>query len=113
MHRTHPRGEPRVRVRYVAIDREEKKRIQYEGETAYLRDHPLDTCKRPLGYFLNHDGSGAHDSEGNAVPLRREDEELAARRREEYARMQQAFRPMTDERTAALAAEVEQVNAIE
>jgi hypothetical protein len=37
----------------------------YEKEMKYFEDHRLDECKVAGGYFLNSDGSGAHDSEGN------------------------------------------------
>jgi hypothetical protein len=73
-------------VRFVLVDREEEARRAFETESAYLRDHPLDRCKVPGGYFLNADGEGAHDANGNPLPIRPEDEELAARRRDEIAR---------------------------
>lgn len=89
--------DPPVVERFVLADTEAEKRKQFEIEMRYLEDHPLDKCKRPGGYYINANGSGAHDSEGRPVPLLPEDEPLAASRREAVARLQSAAAPPAGE----------------
>ena len=76
--------EPRERL-VIADTAAEQHRDFLRGMEA-LKLNPIDRAKRPGGYYLNADGSGAHDSEGLPVPLRAEDETLCARLRADQAR---------------------------
>lgn len=76
--------------RVIIVDPVAQAREQFNREMRQLLAAPLDRCVRPGGYFLNADGSGAHDAEGRAVPLRGQDSALAEELQQRAANRQQA-----------------------
>jgi hypothetical protein len=62
----------------IMIDFNAQARQQFQEQMAEYRRSPIDRSKRRGGYFLNSDGSGAHDAEGRPVPLKAEDKEHAS-----------------------------------
>ena len=77
----------------VARDTAAEDRRAYAADMKYYEDHPIDECKVPGGYFLNSDGSGAHDSEGNPVAVLPEDEQAVAELRAQAEKRQTAPAP--------------------
>ena len=74
--------------RVLLIDLAAQQRQQFAEDMDEYRKHPIDRAKARSGYFLNFDGSGAHDANGNPVPMRAEDKEHAndLRRRNTFNR---------------------------
>lgn len=63
--------------RVIIVNPDAQAREQFAEEMKHLREHPLDKAPKAGGYYINADGLGAHDAEGNAVPLRNADKKLA------------------------------------
>ena len=70
----------------IVVDPHAQARKQFIDDMQRYDKQPIDRAKRPGGYVLNFDGSGAHDAEGRPVPVLPEDVSHAA----ELARMTQA-----------------------
>jgi hypothetical protein len=75
------------------VDPRAQARAQYAAEMRWLAANPIDKAKRPGGYYLNADGSGAHDAEGRPVPLLPEDEVTATEMRARAEARAFALRP--------------------
>ena len=61
----------------IVVDPNAQARKQYLEEMKEYEKNPIDRSAKPGGYFLNADGSGAHDAGGRPVPLRAQDKEHA------------------------------------
>lgn len=69
----------------IVVDPNAQAREQFLAERRALADNPLDRAPVKGGYYLNADGLGAHDANGNEVELLEKDRKAAAeiRRRAE------------------------------
>ncbi|MBA2672025.1 MAG: hypothetical protein H0U67_16775 [Gemmatimonadetes bacterium] len=63
--------------RVILLDPVAQAQKQFNDEMRELAKKPLDRAKKAGGYFLNQDGSGAHDSEGRPIALLSADKALA------------------------------------
>lgn len=73
--------------RVIIIDPVAQAREQFSAEMRELEKNPLDRAKKSGGYYLNANGSGAHDAEGRPVELLAGDKKQAAEaQRREAAR---------------------------
>lgn len=61
----------------IIVDPARQALEQTAKEMREYEKNPIDRSAKPGGYFLNADGSGAHDSEGNPVPLLPKDKDHA------------------------------------
>jgi hypothetical protein len=70
------------------------------ADLKYFEDHPIDESKKPGGYFLNADGTGAHNSEGDPVPVMPEDVVHVAQLRERADKRSLAPAPVAEDPSA-------------
>lgn len=61
----------------IVVDPNAQAREQFNAERRALAANPLDRAQEPGGYYLNADGLGAHDANGNPVELRAKDRKAA------------------------------------
>lgn len=78
----------------IVVDPGALARDQLVKDLKAYEKNPIDRSAKPNGYFLNADGSGAHDSEGRPVELLPRDkahaEELSRMTRARFQNQQEA-----------------------
>lgn len=73
-----PESSEAPRQQVLLVDFAAQARQQFLEDMNEFRKNPIDRSVRRGGYFLNADGSGAHDANGNPVKVREGDEEAVA-----------------------------------
>ena len=61
--------------RVIVVDMGAQQREQFLREMKELEKNPPDKTRVPGGYYLDADGQGAHNANGEPVPVRGEDKE--------------------------------------
>ena len=83
----------------IIVDPNAQARDQLVKDLKAYEKNPIDRSPKPGGYFLNADGSGAHDANGHPVELRSQDKAHA----DELARLAKArFSNQAEVETTAL-----------